>query len=61
MTDYIDTKQLAARLGVSTHTLKRWRVEGNGPPYVKLVGSVRYPLDEAEKWEAENLRRSTSG
>ncbi len=61
MTDYIDTKQLAARLGVSKHTLKRWRVEGNGPPYVKLVGSVRYPLDDTEKWEAENLRRSTSG
>jgi len=55
--------ELSAHWGVPPRTLQRWRQEGKGPRFMKLggrAGSVRYPLTEVEKYETENLYRSTS-
>ena len=46
---YLDTKQVSELMGISTVTLERWRVDGAGPPYVKLGRLVKYrraDLDE---------------
>lgn len=46
---YLDTRQASELTGISTVTLDRWRVEGGGPPYVKLGRLVKYrrvDLDE---------------
>ena len=38
--------QLARRLEVSLRTLERWRVEGGGPPFLKVRRRVRYDDDD---------------
>ncbi len=47
-------------LRCSERTLERRRLEGDGPPFVKIGASIRYPLNELERWLADNTRRSTS-
>jgi predicted DNA-binding transcriptional regulator AlpA len=53
--------EAAARLKISKHTLNRWRVTGEGPPFVKygprLVRYVEAVLDE---WAQQRLHGSTS-
>lgn len=47
----LDTPAVAARLGRSVRTLKRWRKEKVGPPYVRTeTGGVLYDEAELEKW-----------
>lgn len=41
-TAYLDTRQVSELTGISTVTLERWRVDGAGPPYVKLGRLVKY-------------------
>jgi len=40
--DLIDTHELARLLSMSPVTLKRWRREGKGPPFIIVGDSVRY-------------------
>jgi predicted site-specific integrase-resolvase len=57
--DLLREDQLAKRWSLSPRTLQRWRQQGKGPPYLKMVGRVFYrPLD-AEQWELSNLRQAT--
>jgi hypothetical protein len=37
-------------LGVSLSTLRNWRVQGKGPPYLKLGRKVSYPLADLLAW-----------
>ena len=62
MTTLLDPKALAARLGVSTITLSKWRVRGTGPRFVKVgARRVGYSADEVDAWLASRpLQRSTS-
>jgi hypothetical protein len=53
-------KEAAARLGVSVHSLRRWRVCGGGPRFLKMGSRIIYPESELEAYEAACLRRSTS-
>ncbi len=41
-------REAAALLAVSPRTLADWRLDGKGPPYVKLHGAIRYRLDDLE-------------
>jgi predicted site-specific integrase-resolvase len=45
---------------ISPRTLQRWRVTGEGPPFVKIGRAVRYREDDLEKFIAERRRSSTS-
>lgn len=53
-------RETAKHLRTTERTLERWRLTGDGPPFVKIGASIRYPLNELEKWLADRLRHSTS-
>ena len=40
---YLLPYEVANRLRISERTLAKQRVEGRGPPFVKIGGRVRYP------------------
>lgn len=52
--------QLAERWQLAESTLERWRSEGVGPIYMKILGRVRYRLSDITDFEEESLRGSTS-
>lgn len=53
---HLTQRQLTARWSTSEATLERWRSAGIGPPYLKLMGQVRYRLNAG----AESTPSSTS-
>ena len=59
-TKHLGQKQLAARWGLSEATLERWRSEGIGPMYLKLLGRVCYRLCDIEEFESSCLRTPTA-
>ena len=56
----LNTEQAAKRFGLSTRTLERYRVTGEGPEYVKLGHAVRYSASALNRWLKRRTRRSTS-
>ena len=56
----LTTIEAAEYLSVAPQTLARQRVEGRGPPFLKLGGSVRYDVTDLERWIEGQRRRSTS-
>lgn len=50
--------QLADRLGMAEQTLRKWRLSGTGPAYIKLGDTrnakVRYKLEDVVAWEQAN-------
>lgn len=56
----LNERQLAEVTGQSVYKIRKDRIEGRGPAFVKLGSSVRYrPADIAE-YIAGNLRKNTS-
>lgn len=56
----MDPKTAATYLRLAAQTLARWRVEGGGPPYLKLGGLVRYREEDLERWLDAHARLSTA-
>lgn len=55
------TEREASRfLGLSVRTLQKWRLRGNGPPFVKLGSAVRYEPQRLQEYLDQMRRRSTS-
>ena len=44
--------ETARLLGMSTATIRRWRLTGQGPKYRKFGGAVRYFVDDIETFIA---------
>ena len=59
-TKYLNTREAAEYLGLSTRTMGRYRVTGDGPPFYRFGGCVRYLRTELEEWTAGRRRTSTS-
>ena len=59
-TEYLNTREAAAHLGLSTRTLDRYRVSGDGPVFLKFGGRVRYLREDLDGWARSRRRRSTS-
>ena len=59
-TRHLNQRELAERLNISPRTLERWRWLGEGPPFLKIGGRVVYRLLDIERYEAEQLRASTT-
>ena len=57
----LTVEDAAARLKISKHTLTRWRVTGEGPPFVKYGPRlVRYVESVLDEWAHKRLHGSTS-
>jgi excisionase family DNA binding protein len=56
----LSVKEAAAYLGLSVSTLNKMRLNGTGPPYLKLGRRVLYDLRDLEEWTAERKRNHTS-
>jgi predicted DNA-binding transcriptional regulator AlpA len=54
-------KQAARHLNLSVSWLAKRRLAGDGPPYVKLGGAVRYAEASLQQWMKGQQRTSTSG
>ena len=54
-------KQAARHLNLSVSWLAKRRLAGDGPPYVKLGGAVRYVETSLQQWMKSQQRVSTSG
>jgi predicted DNA-binding transcriptional regulator AlpA len=53
LSDYFTEDELAAALGCTTRTLRRWHALGDGPPRTKLGGCrVLYRRGAVERWLA---------
>lgn len=56
----LTVEDAAARLKISKHTLNRWRVTGEGPPFIKYGPRlVRYREAALEEWASVRTRGST--
>jgi hypothetical protein len=47
---FYSERDLAVTLDVSVKTVQGWRFRNQGPPWKKLAGAVRYPVDAFEAW-----------
>ncbi len=57
----LTTKQAANMLGLSPRTLQAWRVDGNGPMYIRIGHNrVLYDPADIQSWLDERRFRSTS-
>lgn len=48
-------QDLAQRWALNPKTLQRWRAEGRGPSYQKVMKRVNYPLDAVLEYERRVL------
>lgn len=51
---------LAKRLEVTVRTLSEWRINGNGPQYIRLGKSVRYSPEAVDSWLLSQVRTGTA-
>jgi predicted DNA-binding transcriptional regulator AlpA len=53
-------KEVAELLGVTENSLYRWRVAGEGPPYLQLSahGPVRYEREALYGWMAARAQQT---
>lgn len=58
--EVVNTEEAARIIGNAPVTLRRWRVSGDGPPYVKINASVGYIRRDLLEYIAARRRRSTS-
>ena len=60
MEPLLTTEQVADHLGVAPITLRKWRLEGYGPRFVRCGSNVRYSAQDIATWIAANTVASTS-
>ena len=57
--EYMDSRETAGYLRISSNTLNCWRSRREGPAFVKIGGKVRYRLADLDAW-ADGRRRDPS-
>lgn len=56
----VNEKKAAELLGVTHWFLKKRRVEGGGPKFVRVSSRcIRYRVRDLEEWAADRVRRHT--
>lgn len=53
-------EDLSEYFGVKKDTVRKWRITGNGPIYLKVGGRVMYPRKAVQDYVANRMFRSTS-
>jgi hypothetical protein len=56
----LTTAEAAARLGLATKTLHKWRVHGGGPVFHKFGSAVRYDPGNLDEFAAARAFRTTA-
>ncbi len=51
--------QLSRRWRITQKTLRNWRWEKKGPPFIKICGQVLYRLTDIEQYEADHMHNAT--
>jgi predicted DNA-binding transcriptional regulator AlpA len=46
----ITEKSVATMLAISVATVRRWRLLGSGPTFVKIGAAVRYRPEDVQRW-----------
>ena len=55
---YITEDEFCARYFISPRTAQRWRITGDGPPWVRLgLRKVAYRIADCESWTAARTFR----
>jgi hypothetical protein len=52
MNTLLTEEDVAKQLHISVASLRRWRLERRGPPFIKVGSLVRYRPEEMEAWLA---------
>jgi hypothetical protein len=52
--------ELAKRWGCTVRKLQKDRLQGRGPPFLKIGGAIRYRLADIEEYESKCKYNSTS-
>lgn len=62
MNKLLNEKEVAERISMSVHWLRRKRITGGGIPFIKMAegGAVRYEETAIEDFKTSRLRKSTS-
>ncbi len=50
MTQAITESEVAKILSMSVQSLRNWRCQRKGPPYLKIGRSVRYPVEDLNRY-----------
>lgn len=50
MFDLLTEQEISKRLAVSLASLRRWRVLGKGPAFIKVGSLVRYRPEDLDAW-----------
>ncbi len=56
----LNTVEAAKYLGLSPHTLSKWRITGKGPPFQLLGRRCLYSPEVLRRWSETKIRKSTS-
>lgn len=48
--ELVDSHRAARRLGLAEQTLRKMRIRGDGPQFLKLNRSVRYRVRDIDAW-----------
>jgi predicted DNA-binding transcriptional regulator AlpA len=56
----LDEKEISRLTGRAIPTLQKDRLNGEGPPFVKIGRHVRYQPSAVQAWLDKNTRKSTS-
>ena len=60
MTALLNQREAADFLRLSQRTLERFRLTGDGPPFVKTGRRVAYRREDLDRWITDRVRQSTS-
>ena len=52
--DLMTAEETAALLGIKETTLYKWRERGQGPPYIKMGGALRFRRNAVKRWLDES-------
>lgn len=56
----VNTESAARLVGLSSSTLAKYRLTGDGPQFLKVGRSVRYRIADLEAWLSGKAKSSTS-
>ena len=57
---FLSDREVADLTGTARSTLAKMRIRGDGPPFVRVGASVRYPEDALREWQSSLTRRRST-